>query len=242
MTPVAVRIWAAALALIAFALRVAHAFWWDAHREDLVDQRLIYFYGAMLVIIILPFALFALIARTLTRPNALEVRNGAFVAPNSPVYGGFQAILLMVLASGLVPTMSQAREDLGLVIGGVGFVALFLAGAIAFLVVQQPWLRLDRDGITIQRLRRTVLAWDDLTPGGPQRPAKKNPRALLVAMNRPHQGFAEIPVGWLHVDPGFLADAIRHYVEHAADREQIGTAAELVRLCSASASDPVPAR
>jgi hypothetical protein len=35
---------------------------------------------------------------------------------------------------------------------------------------------------------------------------------------------------WLAIHPGFLASAIRYYVDHPEHREQIGTPQELDRL------------
>jgi hypothetical protein len=87
-------------------------------------------------------------------------------------------------------------------------------------------------------LSTTRLAWDRLAPLSPPPPAKRRPRNIKVYLNVPplpgQYPFSEdLPAGWLHVDPAFLAAAVRHYVEHPEHRAAIGTAEELTRLRSA---------
>ena len=111
--------------------------------------------------------------------------------------------------------------------------------------MERPELQLDPGGLTIRRLgRTTAIAWDELAPGGPLPPVKR-PRHLRLDLNRtpaPGQYAAsvDVPVVWLHVEPAFLARAIRHYGENPQDRAEIGTGEGLRRLQAAAAEPGGP--
>jgi hypothetical protein len=101
--------------------------------------------------------------------------------------------------------------------------------------MNRPRLTLDREGVTLQRPRgRLRVAWDELVPGGPPLPAKRNPEGLAVY--RLAAGVTApvlLPAGRLHVDSAFLAHTIRYYTEHPEQRGSIGTQAGLDALRSA---------
>jgi len=244
MSATALRWCAVPLGLLAFATRLAIALWWQpvTWRFSLA-LGLLFMLGATLVAVGIPFGIFALISRRYRRPAEFALGEGGFTVAPSAVFGATQTILWMFLGAGLVPTERVPNSDsVRLAEFGPGwFVSLallggFMAGALAFLVVRRPRLLLDTEGLTIRRLwRSTRLAWEDLAPGGPLPPAKKTQRHLQLYRkpppNYPNYVPAEaIPIGWLDIDPAYLAAAIRHYAEDPQDRAAIGTVAELDRL------------
>jgi hypothetical protein len=98
-------------------------------------------------------------------------------------------------------------------------------------------------------LFRRSVPWEALAPGGPPRPHMTADR-LRLDVARPElvvqRGWAlgfgprQRPVMALQVDvhPWFLADAIRWYAEHPADRGAIGTESEHQRLVAELTSAP----
>jgi hypothetical protein len=230
MSPTALRWVAVPLGLLGFALRQVVTFWlipltWRAG----FGLGLLLLAIGLLVAVAIPFGIFALLYLPDRRPARLEVRDGRPTAPPSGVYAGSQAIMWMFLGGQLVLTERVPYGDsmrlaqipfawLGTTIG----VGLASAVALAFLLIQRPILYLDPQGLTIKRLWGTTrIAWDEVVPGDPAPPLKQRPRRLPVRL-RGRYG-VEIPVGWLHIDAAFLADTIRHYVEHPQERAAIGT-------------------
>ena len=187
--------------------------------------------AAMLVAVGIPFGIFALLSRRYQRPAEFAADERGLIVSSSPVFAGTQAILWMFLGAGLIATERVPNGD-SMRLADFGFTSLissilagvFVAGAVAFLVVRRPQLVLDSEGLTIRRLRsRPRLAWDDLAPGGPLPPEKKTQRHLQLYRkpppNYPNYVPADaIPIGWLDIDPTYLAATIRRYVEHPEDR------------------------
>lgn len=110
------------------------------------------------------------------------------------------------------------------------------AVATAFLVIQRPRLELDPTGLTIRRIRTAQrIAWDQLAPGWPVPPERKRPQELRVYLNEPPAPAVfppgvSIPANRLHIDSAYLAETLRHYVEHPEARGEIGlSTAEPVR-------------
>jgi hypothetical protein len=249
MLPTALRWSAVPLGLLAFVLRVAGSLWIEpiTWRFSFATSMLI-IVGASLVAIGVPFGVFALLnLGNHRRPAAFASDDGAFTVPPSPVWAGSQFLVWMFLSGGLVmtervpdgDTMRLAQLGFASTTVSVVGVGLFWAVGFAFLLVQRPRLRLDSTGLTIHRFRRTThLAWDDLLPGGPPPPTKRRQRQLRVYLAGPpvvdrYPPSEDIPIGWLHIDPAFLADRIRHYVEYQEDRAAIG---EMLSTASANAA------
>ncbi|HEX6870871.1 MAG TPA: hypothetical protein VF163_07215, partial [Micromonosporaceae bacterium] len=113
--------------------------------------------------------------------------------------------------------------------------------AFTMLLRQRPWLRLDGQALRIRRVGYTVsLAWDDVVVSpGPIRLDQGVTRYLTIYRKLSPDGATllreRVPVGTLHVDPAFLASAIREYAEHPQRRAAIGSADELTRIEAAYA-------
>lgn len=114
---------------------------------------------------------------------------------------------------------------------------LFLA-AVAWLLFRTPRCALTPYGLVLRGMRTRTVPWSLLLPGGPLRPRpREGSLTLLVRGPEPYAGTRRhaVPLRWLFIDPSFLADAIRWYVDHPEDRVRIGTAAEHERLRGALA-------
>jgi hypothetical protein len=232
VSPTSLRWSALPLGLLALAVRVAESLWLQPLTWEMSDRgRLLVLLTGHLVAIGVPLGIFALLFLWDRRsPARFTIGQGRLIVPPSPLVAGSQAILWMSFGGGMVLTERDGdsmrlveAEWRASVIG----VAVFAAVALAFLLVRRPLLHLDPEGLTIRRLWRTTrLAWDQLYPGGP-RPISKHERSMRIYLKgAPVAGTwpgVDIPVRWLHVDPAFLADTIRHYVEHPEDRATIGT-------------------
>jgi hypothetical protein len=249
MSPTALRLCAIPLGLLAFALRLMVTFRVEPLTWDL-NVGTILIMGGVLIAVGIPLGIFALLgAARCRRPASFALGRAGFIVPASPIYGGLCAITLMSLSGGFVmserapngDSMRLAQIDFAMPASAI-MVGLCWIGALTFIFVQRPQVYLDAGGLTIRRVRHgTRIAWDELAPGGPPPPRKRSPRQLKVFRNAPpvwgrFPPSADIPVGWLHVDPAFLATAIRRYVEHHEARAAIGTAEELARLPVESAS------
>ncbi|GAA1813158.1 hypothetical protein GCM10009682_37920 [Luedemannella flava] len=221
-SPTAFR-WAAfGLGLLAFALRAA---------EKMLPLRPTYTTAPVgivgyvvivgLIVVGIPFGVFALLARRARRAAGFVRRDGRLVVEASPVAAGTQAVLLMSLAGGFAPSPMGSRGiPANLLLVATLPMGIFVGAAIAILLVRRPEVELDPEGLTIRRLRReTRLGWDDLLPGGPLPPTRRWPRQLRLHLNAPGPfddmlSSEDVPVGWLHIDATSLADTIRHYVDH----------------------------
>lgn len=238
MSPSALRWCAVPLGLLAFSLRLAVSFWLQPLTWDLTfASRLLVMLGGLAVATGLPVGIFLLLAGgDRRRPTGFVVTDGRFTVPTSPVSTGTWTILLMFMSGGWFPaervpngdTMRVAEFDSVWQVTVV-LVGFFWAAALVLLLVQIAQLQLDTGGLTIRLLTRTTrIAWDELAPGGPLPPDKRRVRHLRLYFSRPPvpnlpPAGVNVPVGWLHIDPAFLASSIRHYVEHPQDRAAIGT-------------------
>jgi hypothetical protein len=236
MSAAALRWCAVPLGLLAFALRLANTLWWEPYTwrfSPIVGTLLSV--GVLIVLVGILFGVFALLSRGYRPPAAFGVGESGFTVSPSVIFTSAQAIMWMFFGGGLIVTervpngntMRLAEFSSGRVVSLLA-VGVFVAVAAAFLVVRRPQLLLDSEGLTIRRLwSNTRLPWDELAPGGPLPPAKKQRQLQLFRKpppNYPNYVPAEaIPVGRLDIDPAFLATAIRHYVEHPESRAAIGT-------------------
>lgn len=248
MSPEALRWSVVPVGLLAFAVRIAVSTWVEpsvvAHGAG---PEMVILIGA-LVALAVPFGFLAVLAWwDRSRPAGFLCGDGRFTAPFSPVQAGSQAMLWIFLSGGLVFTDRVFDGHPAQLVGvhvhwgpSIPGVAVCWAVAAGILLSRRPALWLDRDGMTIRGLRHaTRIAWDEILPGTPPAPVKRRPRHLTVHLNEPplmgrYPSTVDISIMRLHVDAAFLAGAIRHYVDHPADRAAIGTADELTRLRSLS--------
>jgi hypothetical protein len=160
-------------------------------------------------------------AQSSPRYKAWMIASGAFVARIIPVER--------------VPNEDQARiARLGASTTVFIIVAAVLLLRLLLLsMTNRPSISLTPDGLTLRRyIRRKATNWDELQPGRPLRPEKRNPAAIdlhLTAPNRPTKRLS-LPTGRLHIDTAFLAYTIRWYVDHPDHRSRIGDALELEEL------------
>ncbi|MBV1856513.1 hypothetical protein [Catellatospora tritici] len=247
MSPTVLRWCAVPLGLLAFALRLVVTFWLEPLTWD-QDQHLLMMLAGIVVTVAVPFGILVLLAGGSLRPPArLALGDGRFIAHASPIYACSQAIMWMSLGGGVfgaerVPNGDSMRmvefgSPTPMTIIGVGF---FWAIAAGFLLVRRPRLDLDPNGLTIHRVwRTTAIAWDELAPGGPVPPVRRRARQLRLYLNQTpvfgqYAASEDVPVGWLHADPAFLARALRHYVDNPQERALIGTEEGLRRLRAAA--------
>ncbi|MFD6565196.1 hypothetical protein [Micromonospora profundi] len=249
MSPRVARLLIWPFAVAALALRICTELWfkpvtWRIEPSGLAFLAWVAAQAACFLLLAGGHAL--LTRRVRQRPATWEIAAGAesFVAPASPRWLGPWAILVGWLAAGAVFTERVPGEDRvrlaeipGALALSIAVPAIVLAVIAAVLLLDRPRLILDRTGISKQGLvRRTVIRWDQLLPGGPRPPARRTANLTLLRQpttpGRSPVPFS-LPVGSLHVDPTFLADTIRHYVEHPEHRSAIGTEHELDRLRTA---------
>ncbi|PWU46265.1 hypothetical protein DLE60_16645 [Micromonospora globispora] len=244
------RVLALPFGLLAFALRLAAMFWvmpltWHTRSAD---AGLLVWLTALAASALAPVGLYLLLTRPVPRRPAsfqLDDRHGGFVAPASPHELGPLVIVVLWVAPGSMVTervpngdgLRFAQFDYATLVSAA-VVALLFVPAVVLLLVNRPRLALDPDGITVQRMTsRRRIGWNELAPGGPPPPTARKARYLtLYRTTGPTPGRyprpEQLPVGWLHADPAFLANTIRHYVEQPAQRHNIGTEHELARLRS----------
>ncbi|MFR9778734.1 hypothetical protein ACL02O_22135 [Micromonospora sp. MS34] len=241
------RILALPVGLLAFALRLAAMFWvspltWQMRPAGV---SLLVWVAGLAVSLAVPVGLYQLtVLRAVPRrPASFQLDAGAFVAPAAPHDLGTAAIIVLWVAAGAVLTervpdgdrLRLAEFDEAALISIV-IVGLLSVLAVALLLVRRPWVALTPDGITVQRMTsRRSIGWHELAPGGPPPPSGRRPRNLwLYRRNGPTLGGRPrpdlLPVGQLQVDPAFLANTIRSYLEQPGRRPDIGTEAELARL------------
>ncbi|WLS48350.1 hypothetical protein Q3V37_14600 [Micromonospora profundi] len=255
MSPRVARLLIWPFAVAALALRICTELWfkpvtWRIEPSGLAFLAWVAAQGACFLLLAAGHAL--LTRRVRQRPAAWEIAAGAesFVASASPRWLGPWAILVGWLAAGAVFTERVPGEDRvrlaeipGALALSIAVPAIVLAAMAAVLLLDRPRLILDRNGITRQGLiRRTLLRWDELLPGGPP-PARGT--ANLTLMRQPATpGRPPVPTSLptrpLDVDPAFLAETIRHYVEHPERRPEIGKRHELDRLRSELRAAPHP--
>ncbi|MFG1837970.1 hypothetical protein ACGFH8_05955 [Micromonospora sp. NPDC049175] len=235
-------------AVAAFALRVCAELWFKPLTWQ-IDPKGVAFLTWVVVLsgtLLVPWVGYRLLTRSYRRPATwqADAERNRFVAPASPKWMGPWAMVLGWVAAAFVQTERIAGEDRAQLVQIPGVLALAIAvpavvlGGIALtLLLNRPRLTLNPDGITAQGLvSRTFLPWDRLVPGGPPPPPRKAATIPLLRVH-PVQGKPPYPyplaAGRLHVDPGFLANTIRQYVEHPEHRTAIGTPGELDRLHAA---------
>jgi hypothetical protein len=255
VSPTAARLIALPFALSAFAARMLETFWITPLTWR-IESGLLAFAAWMVTLLVsvgLPLAGYLLVTRRARRREATwQIEPGGpggaeaarFVAPAAPRWTGSWAILVGWMAgAGLmterVPGEDRMRiADFGYALPvSIVLVSIAWLAIVAIVAMGRPRLMLDWDGATLRRpLGRLRLAWQELIPGGPPLPAKRNPESLAVY--RLAAGVTApvlLPAGRLQVDSAFLAHTIRYYTEHPEQRGSIGTQAGLDALRSAFA-------
>lgn len=172
-------------------------------------------------------------------------QQSAFVVPTSPWAAGPVALMWMFLGGGLV--MTERAPDGGVRIPSFGWIPSLIGpslsvAAVLWLLFRGPQVRLTSNGLLVRLFRSRTVPWSSLAPGGPPPPAS-SARTLGLLTRQPapnaYPTWLTLPLRWLAVDPPFLANAIRHYVDHPQHRANIGLPAEHERLRRAI-TDPTP--
>jgi hypothetical protein len=119
-------------------------------------------------------------------------------------------------------------------------VAALVTGIVVIAVrslAARPYLTLDPDAITVQRLMtRISVGWGQLAPGGLPPATKRDlpfPPTYPATASSPTADFMKrrpLPVRELQLDPAFLAHTIRTYVDLPERRSAISTGSELAGL------------
>lgn len=252
VSPTVARFAAVPFGLFAFVGRWLVTFWVQplTWRIEPASVAIAVALTALAVSVAVPLLLYSRVISPLrSRPTSMDVdaNRSRFFVPASPHYAGLQTITFMWLGGGLVMVervpngdhMRVAEFPEAIPVSVIGVVLSFAVAALA-LFLNRHSVALEPTGLTIQRMRRqSKIRWEDLAPGGPPPPPKpstKNMRLYFKSPQPKQPAFQDVPVAWLHVDPEFLAAAIRHYVEQPAQRTAIGTGTELTRLQSALAA------
>jgi hypothetical protein len=228
-----------ALGLAAFAARLVldgpvrlHTWDMDPSRGTLVEV------GSLIGVVGVLFGGFYLVLWAfggLRPPARFARRAGQLVVPPSPSFGGAQIIVWMIFSAIVIQPTVTFEEDTPRLAYAVTWqqvlvVLMFWAVGLAFLLVPRPKLVLDAHGVTLQRVPRTVrVSWDELRPGGPLPPKGRRPRELTLELTGEpvfgdYSPTESLPLYRLHIDPTYLANTIRYYVEHPEARAGIGAA------------------
>lgn len=141
------------------------------------------------------------------------------------------------------PTGPSRYPLIAVSVGLTVLAAVVIVVLVAAVFNGRPRIDLTPAGIEIRETfgRRTV-PWAALAPGTPAR--QPFPRKVVLTVTRPElvqrrglvRGSAAAPVldlAWLNVQPWFLADVLRWYVDHPQERAALGTEAGNERLCQA---------
>lgn len=162
------------------------------------------------------------------RPKRFSLSpNGFHTRPALPP-GVLVPIVSVGVADLLGSALERTREDRwsGMVLAVATVVFLLTAAVVGTFAVGRSYVHLTPEGISWGSwpFQRRV-GWDELAPGGPLR---AHPGARKLRLETRH-GRRSISTQ-VDVNPWFLADAIRWYVEHPEHRAGIGTQSEHDRL------------
>lgn len=238
-----VQMTALLLGIAAFVLRVVVEFAIEpmSWRLGFVPAFLVYGGSAAIALAIPLLGFFRLCPRPRPTPREFLLHRDrlrpSFVAPTSPWTVGPFAIMLAFLAGNGLATERASDGDVRISDWAqTTLTVMVIFGAAAWTLWRGPRVELRPGGLLVRNLRTRTIRWEALLASGPPAPVEK-PRqiSLLVRRQPPDYGayIVRILHRWLAVDAGFLAGAIRHYVDHPEHRLEIGTRAELDRLCAA---------
>ncbi|GGJ92092.1 hypothetical protein GCM10010123_22370 [Pilimelia anulata] len=248
------RIWsaAAALALVTIALRL-----WVELAVRPYSWTLPGWAGIPLLAVAVvaaaaaPVALYVRLVLSQPPPRALPLSPAArpawwlprrgLVALPSPWLAA-PALLYLALVAGAVPLRAAPGGRLTVgwesLVSGVWLLQPLVA-AVVWYVVRGPQLGITAAGLVVRGpwsgpAGRTV-PWSAVDLA-----AVAGVRRRLLPVGRDEAGPVVLRLGWLWVDPLFLARALRHYAEHPEHRADLGTELEQTRLRAALATLPDP--
>lgn len=180
-----------------------------------------------------------------SRPAALLVKPEVRAFATEPSASQILiAVMLTFLASHFLGT-----GHLGEAVGGLFMVLPFLLLVAIGVQVAGGWrgvsVELRPDGVCQRDFTGSLMVpWEALAPGRPSRPAVgASTLALTYAQPDLVRRRGILPLGRrrLRIDnvhPWFIADTVRHYVDHPQHRAAIGEPAEYQRLWHALTSAP----
>lgn len=180
-----------------------------------------------------------------SRPAALLVKPEVRAFATEP---GASQILLAVMIT-FVAAQLLVTGHLGEGVGGLFMVLPFLLLVGVGVLIASGWrgvsVELRPDGVCQRDVTGSLMVpWEALAPGHPFLPAAgASTLALTYAQPKLVRRRGVLPLGRRrlsidNVHPWFLANAIRHYVDHPQHRAAIGEPAEYQRLRHVVASTP----
>ncbi|GIF75608.1 hypothetical protein [Asanoa siamensis] len=111
---------------------------------------------------------------------------------------------------------------------------LLLATQLVNLLTGRPGVELTPAGVTVgSPFGHLTVPWEGLRPGYPLRPAPRDAMLSLAVARKDltrRRGLGTVFLRWIDVNPLFLTDVIRYYVDHPEHRAAIGTTEEHDRL------------
>ncbi|PWU53733.1 hypothetical protein DLE60_05475 [Micromonospora globispora] len=196
------------------------------------------------------FVTAVLSARRPWRRPALLVwpEDGRLRVTPAPGFGWFVAGEILLLTGLTVPVVDgqmlhdpAASASYDFLDVGLAVLAAVLIVVLAAAVFQgRPRIDLAPAGIEVREpLGRRTVPWTALAPGTPAR--QPSARKLVLTVARPElvhrRGLVRrapvLELTWLRVQPWFLTDVLRWYVDHPQERAALGTEAGNERLCRA---------
>ncbi|GGM48974.1 hypothetical protein GCM10011608_37360 [Micromonospora sonchi] len=199
---------------------------------------------ATLLAVLLALSL-AILALLPPRPTAFLVK------PESRAFATEPSAFQVYLAAAFIFSASQwlGTTDLGEIVGGPFLVLPILLLVGVGVNVAGGWrgfsVELRPDGVRQRDFTGSLMVpWEALAPGRPFQPAVRA-STLALAYAQPdlvrRRGILPLGRRRLRIDnvhPWFIADTIRHYVDHPQHRAAIGEPAEYQRLWHALMSAP----
>jgi hypothetical protein len=192
------------------------------------------------------------LVRRSSEPPRFVVRKGvAFVVPTSRAFGYFvvgEVLMLGFFAGSAIFQWSHpVGGDAGFAVisyaltGVLSVLSVALGGLVAPMVVTalggRPRVELTSRAMVVREpLGSRTIPWEALRPGLPTRVGSS--QTVTLTVDRPElvvrTGLTwrspQVAMAYLRVPPSFLADAIRHYVDHPDRRDAVGLWAEHERL------------
>lgn len=212
-------------------------------RNQVVPVHLLVKFAALVAMAI--FFVLALV-RPSGRETTFALRGGSF-ATSSRRQRYFTVVFLILTGSFVGSAVVDVQEG-SASWPGVTLAALWgliVAMHVVLVWADLPRLELRPEGVKLVSVRSRTVPWESLRPGTPLR-GRHNDLHIALTVDRPEMlppALRKRPIielGW-DAHPWLVADAIRWYVEHPADRPAIGTRAEHGRLSAVLTGTARPA-